>query len=196
MTARGLSLKAGLSGDTVRNILKSRSQHPRAEAILALAGALRVSPEALTGLEPLPSGPPGSPPDIVSVPEVVFAVIRTPGEPASIDRRATGQWQIPRSLLAARGMDGRGLAIAAAPEDCGEIRRGDRVLVDMNDVTPSPPGAFLVWDGFGVGLAKCAIVQRDGNPMVRVERRDAEAAEIPVADLRPEGRVLARWQWL
>jgi transcriptional regulator with XRE-family HTH domain len=195
MTARGLSLKAGLSGDTVRNILKSRSQRPRAGAILALAGALQVSAEALTGLEPLPSGLPVSPPDLVAVPEIALVVIRQPGEPASIERRATGQWQIPRTLTEARCMDGSNLVITAAPEDCGEVRRGDRVLVDTNDAMPSPPGVFLLWDGFGIGVAKCSIVQR-GSPMVRVERQGTEAAEMAVAAFRPEGRILARWQWL
>jgi transcriptional regulator with XRE-family HTH domain len=196
LTARGLSLKAGLSQDTVRNVLQARSQRPRAGAVIQLAGALQVSAEALTGLEPLPSGPPGQPQPTASVPEVVFSVLRQPGEPATVERRAARPWQIPRSLLEARGLGDASLIVTAALDDCGEVRRGDRVLLDAGDATPSPPGVYLVFDGFGLGLARCSIAVRDGKPLVRAERLGVEAAEVPVADFKTEGRILGRWQWL
>jgi transcriptional regulator with XRE-family HTH domain len=56
LNPRSLSLKAGLNPTAVRDMLEGRTQFPRYDTVLALAGALNVAPHALMG-EPTATPP-------------------------------------------------------------------------------------------------------------------------------------------
>ena len=36
---------------------------------------------------------------------------------------------------------------------------GDRIMVNTADRMPSPPGVFVLWDGFGLIIKRCEMVQ-------------------------------------
>ncbi len=46
---------------------------------------------------------------------------------------------------------------------------GDRAMVDTGDRTPSPPGVFAVWDGFGVVAKRVEIVPNSDPVLLKIK---------------------------
>ena len=202
LSARGLSLAAGLPSDTVRNLLSGRARRPRGEVGQALADYLRVPLSALYGKEPVP--PPPRFHDLVAatrlarVPELGFHSRRDVPHPlADLRREEVADWTVPRDWLDERRLDPGSLRVVMAPEDGEAFKRGDRLIVDTADIVASPPGPFLIWDGYAVGAAWCQVVARGGEVRLHVRRpgRDMESGRIG-DDLEPIGRVVGRCGWL
>ena len=110
-------------------------------------------------------------------------------------------WVMPASLFARR--------TRAAPENIRLftvqeqammplLAPGETVLVDLSDVTPSPPGVFLVADGLGHIIRQAAHVPHSQPPQVRLSAADArqESYTLPLARAGLVGRVIAKLQWL
>ena len=200
LSARGLSLAAGLAGDTVRNALSGRSRTTRPEALEALAEYLGVSVAALQGREPLPpSPPPGAPrvsagsarvPEVECVPRDV-----TPHPAADLERREVGAWVLPIDMLAESGGTLGGLVLIRAPNPLGDIRRGDRLLVDAADTSPSPPGVLLLWDGWAVAVSNCSVSRSGGEGVLRMQG-DGGGVGARLEDIEVLGRVVGRWAWM
>ncbi len=53
------------------------------------------------------------------------------------------------------------------------LHAGDRVMVDTGDRTPSPPGVFAIWDGFGVVSKRIEIVPNTEPTELRIKSDNA-----------------------
>ncbi|MCE7028440.1 S24 family peptidase [Jiella avicenniae] len=76
----------------------------------------------------------------------------------------------------------------------GSLFPGDRVIVDLSDTRPSPPGAFLVHDGLGL-VVKLVDVVRGSEPVrLRLSSRNPhyEPYEVVEGEARIIGRVRGR----
>ncbi len=111
----------------------------------------------------------------------------------------SGDWVIPASVLNTRTQ--------APPEkirifEIGEntmepdFRRGESVLVDLCDIKPSPPGVFLVSDGFGHMVRRCEFVPRSNPPEVKISANESgfQPQTLKLADFKIIGRVIAKLQ--
>lgn len=49
-----------------------------------------------------------------------------------------------------------------------EMGPGQKVLIDTSDVTPSPPGIFIVWDGLGMVVRRIQFLAHSEPPTVRI----------------------------
>ncbi len=78
-----------------------------------------------------------------------------------------------------------------------DFRPGERVLVNTDDRLPSPPGVFIVWDGFGLVIKRLEVVPYSEPATVRLISANADYAvyERPLEDVTVNGRVIGRWQW-
>ena len=200
LSARGLSLAAGLAGDTVRNALSGRSRTTRPEALEALAEYLGVSVAALQGREPLPPPPPPGAPHVSSgsarVPEVEYVPRgETPHSAADLERREVGAWVLPIGMLAESGGTQGGLVLIRAQNPLGDIRRGDRLLVDAADTAPSPPGVLLLWDGWAASISHCSVSRAGGEGVLRMQG-DGGGVGVRLEDVEVLGRVVGRWTWM
>lgn len=74
---------------------------------------------------------------------------------------------------------------------------GERVLVDLSDQIPSPPGVFVVWDGFGLVIKRLEMVPYSDPPMVKLKSANEayDAYERPLSDVVVNGRVIGKWKW-
>jgi phage repressor protein C with HTH and peptisase S24 domain len=74
---------------------------------------------------------------------------------------------------------------------------GERVLVDTSHKVPSPPGAYVLWDGFGIVLKRLEIIPNSEPPSVRLIPRNGQYAiyERPLADVHIHARVIGKWTW-
>lgn len=111
------------------------------------------------------------------------------------------RWILPASLLASRTKEApRDIRLFTVPDDAmtPELARGETVLVDMADTVPSPPGLFVLSDGMGSVIRRCAPVPRSQPPQVRISAASPhyEAYTQPLRDAAIAGRVIAKLQWL
>ncbi|MFT8246472.1 helix-turn-helix domain-containing protein [Roseomonas sp. BN140053] len=200
LSARALSEAAGGPPDTVRNILRGRSQHPRSDTLEGLARVLGVSLGVLTGAEPLPSPddarPSGSVPASgdIEIREVAFAAAATAPSAAPSPQPTGSAWRIPADVLAGRGGDGQ-LVLMQAPHDLEDIRRGDRLLLDLGQRLPSPPGVFVTWDGIGPSLARLRVAPSSSEGLRVRFTGDGTDEVVEFGDLEVLGRVAGRWIW-
>lgn len=124
------------------------------------------------------------------------------GTPGMAERdRAEDQdaWIMPARLLEAR--------TAAPPEKIRifnirdnsmepDFAVGAQVLVDLSDVTPSPPGVFVLSDGLGHVIRQCDIVPGETPLTVNVQARTGTSFRLPLDKTAIVGRVIARLDWL
>lgn len=74
------------------------------------------------------------------------------------------------------------------------LRSGDRVLIDTNHRSPSPPGVYAVWDGFGLVIKRVEIVPRSAPTMVRLVSDNSRHAsyEVSLEEAQIVGRVICK----
>lgn len=122
-------------------------------------------------------------------------------EQATFGVETSENWIIPASVLNAR---------TKAPSDQVKIfevkeavmgpdyRQGEHVLVDQTENAPSPPGVFVVSDGYGHLLRQCEMIMGSSPPAVRISARDEDfiSQTIALRDIQIVGRVIAKLQWV
>jgi SOS-response transcriptional repressor LexA len=158
----------------------------------------------LTGEGDPPEPPePIAPPPPFRIAELdVRASAGAGGNALRIDNLSTETeiWQVPQDFMRAQ--------TTASPDNIRIIRiygdsmaplfqPGDRVLVDLSDVKPSPAGVFVLWDGLGIVVKRVEFVPYSAPPTVKLMSANADYAtyERPLADIHINGRVIAKWQW-
>jgi phosphoribosyl 1,2-cyclic phosphodiesterase len=80
------------------------------------------------------------------------------------------------------------------PDLPGSLRAGDRVLIDLGDRTPSPPGHFLCFDGAGAVVRLLELVTSRRTRVVRMSTLNPRYAptEVRESEINIIGRVRAR----
>ena len=71
-----------------------------------------------------------------------------------------GSWSLPRNVIENRISKPENIRIIQVTGDgmLPELSPGDRIMVDLADITPSPPGLFVIWDGMEFVVKRCAVV--------------------------------------
>ncbi len=110
------------------------------------------------------------------------------------------EWQIPFDFLRSHTSAApASLRIIRVHGDSmvPDFRPGERVLVNTDDRLPSPPGVFIVWDGFGLVIKRLEVIPYSEPATVRLISANADYAvyERPLEDVTVNGRVIGRWQW-
>lgn len=112
-----------------------------------------------------------------------------------------GAWMIPAGILKGHTRTPpdkiRTFAVtdnAMAPD----FSAGERVLVDLSDTQPSPPGTFLVSDGLTQMLRHCEYVAHSKPPSVTISTVSGRSKSYTVSLAKAGiiGRVIARLEWL
>lgn len=74
---------------------------------------------------------------------------------------------------------------------------GERIMVNLDDCIPSPPGVFAIWDGFGEIIKRAEMLPYSDPPVIRLisANREYEPRELPFDQVVINGRVLGKWKW-
>lgn len=74
---------------------------------------------------------------------------------------------------------------------------GDKVLVDISQRGPTPPGIYVLWDGFGLVLKRVEVMLGRTPPAVMISSINPNYAsyECLLADISIGGRVVGKWDW-
>jgi hypothetical protein len=77
------------------------------------------------------------------------------------------------------------------------LRAGQRLLVDIADRMPSPPGIFVLRDGHGLAINRIQIVPQSMPVRVKIscENPKYEAHESTLENADIQGRVIGQWRW-
>lgn len=111
------------------------------------------------------------------------------------------QWVIPSGLLEERtSAPPDQIKVFKVKENTMEpdFKIGENVVVDISDRNPSPPGTFIISDGYGELIRKCELVTGSKPPKIRITatRKGFQLQTLELSDFRIIGRVIARLQWL
>lgn len=128
-------------------------------------------------------------------------VIETLGHTLSDQDNFAGEWAIPASIISQK--------TRATPEQIKifqihetvmepEFRKGEHVVVDLSDKKPSPPGVFVISDGFGFLVRSCAFVPSSSPPQIKISaaQKDFEPHIFGEEEIEITGRVIAKMQWI
>jgi transcriptional regulator with XRE-family HTH domain len=109
------------------------------------------------------------------------------------------EWSLPKQLLANQLDSNSTVRIIQVLGDSmqPEFNPGDRVMVNMADKMPSPPGVFVLWDGFGLIIKRCEMVPHSNPAKVILSsaNQNYETYEMDAKKLDIQGRVVGKWQW-
>ncbi len=73
------------------------------------------------------------------------------------------------------------------------LRSGERVMVNMADARPSPPGIFALWDGYGIVVKRIEHIPNSDPPMLRISSDNSYHREYErTAD---EVKIIGRVVW-
>lgn len=202
--AQALSTKARLNPTAVRDILSGKSKSPKQSTLEAIAKALACTVADLIG-ERTPPPVRRALSDTVSVNELDVhtraglgadgdAVVMRSDEATAI----VGIHTFPTtSFREAYGAEPSRIKIIAVRGDSMEPKLwpGQRVMVDIEDRTPSPPGIFVVWDGLGLVIKRVEVVPGTDPLRVRISSANPEylTYERLFSEAAINGRVIGVW---
>jgi hypothetical protein len=112
-----------------------------------------------------------------------------------------GEWIIPAEVLGGRTQaPSDKIKILQVRENVMEpdFKQGEYVLVDLSDRKPSPPGVFIVSDGFGHMIRDCAYVPKTTPPEIRISAKNNgfHTQTLKASDFEIVGRVIAKLQMI
>lgn len=112
-----------------------------------------------------------------------------------------GEWSIPASILNQRTKaEPDQVRIFLIEESVMEpnLKKGEHVIVDLSDTKPSPPGIFVISDGFGFMARHCAFKHGSSPPEVKISamQKNFEPQTLARDDIEILGRVIAKMQWI
>ena len=78
------------------------------------------------------------------------------------------------------------------------FRRDEPVLVDLSEQVPSPPGVFIIFDGYSYLIRQCEIIPGTKPTKVQISAHDAKfkPQSLYLSDFKIIGRVIAKLHWL
>lgn len=112
---------------------------------------------------------------------------------------AIDEWVLPASLVHSVFPDSTQLVVLRVAGDSmePEYTAGERILVDVSHRDPSPPGIYVLWDGFGVVLKRVELLLGSDPPRLRIQSINPayQAYERALDEVRINGRVVGKWVW-
>lgn len=207
LTPITLANKAGLGRDAVRDITeRGKSKNPSAETLSKIARALGCTVADLTGERPPRSAADQKHQgDTVSIYELdvhAGSGMGTDGDTALLATQETsavvGVHTMPAaSFREAYGVPSGHIRIIPVKGNSMEptLWPGQRVMVDIEDKTPSPPGIFVVWDGLALVLKFVEVVPNSDPLRVRISsaNKNFMAYERTLDEAHINGRVVGVW---
>jgi len=105
------------------------------------------------------------------------------------------KWQFSRDVLShIHGEDFSTLRMFTIEGDSMEpiLSHGDNLLINCADTMPSPPGIFVLFDGFGISVKQLEIACQLGLHQVRISSANKQysAYHRKLSDMMIKGRVI------
>jgi len=215
-SATDLSKAAGLNDQYVSQYLRGKSQSGKTDNLGKVATAMgltlgeliapldQIPAPAAPSIKPEPPEPSTSVGRAVQVAEYDVRPQAGGGAPMPLldgngQHRVVSTWSIPADYLRAYTAEPEAIRIVRVAGDSmePEYPAGERVAVDTSHRVPSPPGVYVLWDGFGLVLKRVEIIPGTEPRRVRLMSINPAypAYEVPLDEVVINGRVIGRWVW-
>jgi phage repressor protein C with HTH and peptisase S24 domain len=211
---KSLSRAAGLNETYVRDILAGKSLNPKSEHLAKLAKALGCVADDLSrpfSSDDADKAPPtrrlrvGDPREpLLTIDEVDISATGGEGNPLDDGARyrevVVARWQMPALVIrpyTSAPQDRIKIITVIGDSMAPDFQPGERVMVNLDDKVPSPPGVFAIWDGFGEVIKRAEMVPYSDPPTVRLisANKEYEPRELTADQVVINGRVLGKWKW-
>jgi len=110
------------------------------------------------------------------------------------NNKVLSQWQIPTSYFE-DDIKSEAINIIRVKGDAmsPEINSGDRVLIDTNDVVPSPSGLFVLCDNSGYLIRRCETIINSKPVKIEISASNPsyKSNNISLKDIKIIGRVIS-----
>ena len=200
-----LARRLDIESQSVNQWIKGKTV-PRGTRLQQVADALELTVPELLGVATSTPGPP-RPPRARGTITIHELDVRAQGGPGADDAPLNGsgghtildEWSLPAEYLRSHVASPSTVRVIRIVGDSMEPQypAGDRVLVDTSHNVPSPPGVYVIWDGFGLVLKHVEVLAGRHPPIARLSSDNPayEPYEVPVTDLRVQGRIVGKWVW-
>jgi phage repressor protein C with HTH and peptisase S24 domain len=196
LSAEAASIRAGSSRDLIRGIFRG-NKTLRADKAKRLAEVLQVSVAWLEhGIGPADEfDSDGS--DEFGIPEYDVRIEAGALALASVkpdaDNVVKARWALPEDFVRHELRTSRaGLMMVEVLGDSMEptLSPGDRVLIDTKHKSPSPPGIYAIYDGFGVVVKRLELVP--GSEPISVKLISDHPGHSPYISTVDEAHIMGR----
>lgn len=127
---------------------------------------------------------------------LAVALAESTGEQEISNEITKGNWQLPADYLRDLGIrPSRAFVVEVKGDSMSPtLESGDRVMVDMGDRAPSPPGVFALWDGLGLVVKRLDPILDGDEPRVAIisDNPKHRAYERTMDEINIVGRVVLR----
>ena len=204
LNATSAAKKAGLGQDAIRDIVRGKSLNPANDTLRKIARVLGCSVADLTGerSETRRQKPAADSIEIAELEVYAAAGMGVDGDGTIMANEeavaVVGIHTMPTaSFREAYGISSSRIRIIPVKGNSMEPRLwpGQRVMVDIEDQTPSPPGVFVIWDGLALVLKYVEVVPNSEPLRVRISsaNKDFMAYERTLDEAHINGRVVGVW---
>ncbi len=207
ISAKKLSLDAGLSETGVKDIFSGKSVNPKHDTLSRIAKVLACTVADLTGERPEDRRTTIGDASVVSIKELDVHSAAGQGTSddvdglmeANEDSAVVGVHTFPvESFREAYGISAARIRILPVRGNSmePELWSGQRVMVDIEDKVPSPPGIFVVWDGLGLVMKYVEVIANSDPVRVRISSAHSafKAYERNLGEAHINGRVVGVWK--
>lgn len=170
ISAIELARQAQFKPSFVYDILNGKSANPSSTRLAKLANILEIPLTALLGVEENTSRSLPPEEDYVMISSMLTATSAKGGSAVLEEREGKPYYfrrQWVQNRLNARPEDLRMIFVEGdnmAPTLC----QGDMILVDITKKKPSPPGIFVLFDGFGLVTKRLEFLSNSTPPSLRI----------------------------
>ena len=198
ITATELSRMSGVRTSFIYDVLSGKSKNPSIVTLSKIANALAVSLSTLSGSDAAGVGASSSSKisqSYVSVPKLSIDISAGDGAEVNQDEFSNIEYYMFRRSWVCN-------KLATTPEhlrmlhvtgDSMEptLNHGDVMLIDTSQTTPSPPGIFVLYDGFGLVVKRVEMLP-SSPPKLSIKSDNAQYSpyERSLEDTRIIGRVV------
>lgn len=210
LSPKKLSIESGLNETAVKDIFSRKSVSPKNDTLAKISKRLGCNVADLTGEKPITprrQTMPANTSDTVSINELDVHVAAGTGTAddagglmlAHENSAVVGVHTFPSaSFRESYGMDSGRIRILPVRGTSmePELWAGQRVMVDIQDQSPSPPGIFVVWDGMGLVLKYVEVIPNSDPLRVRISsaHHAFKPYERNVEEAYINGRVVGVWK--
>lgn len=194
LTATELSRLSGVKTSFIYDVLSGKSKNPSVITLSKIANTLNVPLADLSGIAM--SSRAATPPEGTPHAYVSIATLRVDAAGKRIKGQVDAQQGVfHRSWVAdTLKADPENLRLHRIDGDTMEptMHHRDTVLVDTSKTNPSPPGMFIVYDGFGLVAKRLELVPGRAEAMVSIKADNPqyEAYERSLGETQIIGRVV------
>lgn len=201
---KSLADKAKINPTGIRDIVEGKSKNPRHDTLQKIAKALGCAIGDLTGERPVrpPKQERGDTVEILELDVHAGSGMGADSDSVILANQEAGaivgtHIMPTASFREAYGMSAGRIRIIPVKGNSMEPKLwpGQRVMVDIEDKTPSPPGIFVVWDGLALVLKYVEVVANSEPLKVRISSANTAfmAYERTLDEAHINGRVIGVW---